>query len=89
MIRDLLLELLGVNVATGLERFDFGVVFAQAGIQEQGFLRDRFLIDRQNLQHGRILDIQGRQHSHQVLAFDVLDLLQLRGENRRLSFPLR
>ena len=87
--RDLLLELADVNLLGRAERFHFRMVFAEAGIQELRFLRDRLLIVRQNFLNRRILDVQGRHHPHQIFALELLDLLQLRLKDQRPWFRRR
>src|SRR5882762_7332521 len=82
---DLLLELTGVNLAGGAERFDLRMIFAEAGIQEQRFLRDCLLIVGENFLHGWILNIESRQHSHQIIALEVLDLRQPARKRRDLG----
>ncbi len=87
-IRDLLLELFGVDGFRGAKSFHFWMVLRQTGIQEQGLVRDRLLIHRKDFLNGWILNVQRRHHPHQILAFDLLDLLELTGESGDFSVRL-
>ena len=72
----LLLELFRIDGLGRSERFHLGVIFAEAGIEEEGVLSDGLLIIWQNFLDRRVLNIERSQHPHEFFALELPDLFQ-------------
>ena len=88
MLLDLLLELLRINFLRCALRFYFRMIFTEAGIQKQRFLRDGFLIIRQNFLQREVGNVERRQHPHELFALKFLDLFELALERRHFRLGI-
>src|SRR5215467_2417724 len=82
---DLLFQLPDVDISSCAHCLYFGVVFAEAGTQKEGLLRNRILVAGQDFLERRVLNVEYGEHAHQIFAFKLLDLIQLAGKGRNLG----